>query len=479
MVDSKRNTNNQIDVINSQYGKIPPQAIDLENSVLGSIISEPENFPEITGILKEESFYKENNRLIFSMLSEMYFKSIPIDLLSITQYLRDFDNLEKIGGALYITQIFNSCEYAGNVFYHARIIQQKFIQRELIRIGIEISNKGYDDSEDISDLLDYAQKSIENIDQFSVNEGKNSKQVATEAINEISEDCQKVKCGKQTGIPTGFLDLNKATGGWKSPYFIILGARPGEGKTTMALHFAITAAKAGFWVNFYSYEMIATDLFKIAISGESGVNRTDIRDGYVSDEDWKNINTSLRGLTDLKIIWYDNPDIKTSQIRHNTRKNKLKGKCDFVIVDYLQLMPAETKTNSREQVVSDISRSLKKITTGEKIPLIALSQLNRDVEKRPNPEVFLSDLRESGALEQDADLVMFQYSTKDEELKPIDRFLKIAKQRRGNIGIIKYRANVQMTKMFDKEIEGMVEYPRTYNPNQQFKPNMNFDKEPF
>lgn len=470
-----RNTKQDIEFINNQYGKIPPQAVDVEEALLGALINEPDLYIKISAVLKPDSFYKEEHRIIYGFIAELNDKNNPVSLVLLTRMAADKGLLEHIGGAYYLTEISNKAAYGLHIERHARIIQQKYIQRSIIQITSIIQSKAYDESLDVADVLDEAINSFETIDNSSLNQGKTSFMVAKEAIGEISEDCEKVRSGKMTGITTGFMELNRATGGWKAPYYIIIGARPSEGKTTMAWHFALAAAKAGFWVNLYSYEMLATDLFKIAIAGESGVYRTDIRDGYVSQEGWSSINSVLGKLENLSILWYDDPMITATQMRSNTRKNKLNGQCDLVICDYLQLMPAEIKGGSRETQISDISRKLKLITISptERVPVIALSQLNRALEQRTDRVPQLGDLRESGSLEQDADLVMLLYSNKDDQDTVTNRYIKIAKQKRGKLGTIEYAFNDQMTRLFD--LERMNEYPEiknshNYNPNQQFEP---------
>lgn len=458
----------KIPISDTELGKLPPQAQDVEMALLGTLITTPESYMQIASIVKAESFYNEANKIIFKAIDSLNQKNKPIDLMTVTRQLMADGTLDAIGGALYVTQLSVASSASYHYEHHARIIQQKYIQRELIRISYEIANRAYDESEDVGELLAYAQTSIEQVDKFTVNEGKFSQKVASDTIDEISEECKTFQEGKTPGVPSGLFDLNKAIGGWKAPYFVVMGARPGEGKTTVALHFAITAARAGFWVNFYSYEMTANDLFKILIAGASDVNRTHIRDGNLDSSEWALINISLDEISDLPIIWYDNPDITATQIRANTRKNKLKSQCDLIIADYIQLMPVEDKKANREAQVSDISRNLKRTALSQKVPIIALAQLNREVEKRSSPEVFNSDLRESGSLEQDADVILFLYSQKDEEGKPIERFMKISKNRRGLVGIFEYMASKEMTRIYD--IDKDHEYTDYAEPVHQFTP---------
>ncbi|MGV8135878.1 MAG: replicative DNA helicase [Mangrovibacterium sp.] len=434
-----------------EYGKIPPQAIDVERAVLGALILESDSYLKVSSILKPESFYNAEHQLIFKSIKELSDSDKQVDLLTLTQYFKGKGNLEEIGGPFYLTQLTSNVASATHIEHHARIIQQKYVIRELIRIAQTIEARAFEDSGDEDDLLSWSRDMIENIDNITQNDGKTTDQVARQAIIEIEEDCARMNAGESVGINTGLLELNKAIGGWKAPYFVVLGARPSVGKTTIALNFATTAAKLGFCPNVYSYEMVATDLFKIALSGESEVNRTAIRDGLIRNQDWEKINIGLNSLEKYSILWYDDPDIKASQIRANTYKNKKAGKCDLVIIDYLQLVPVEDKKASREQQISEISRILKRITTKLKVPVIALSQLNRDVEKRSDPETFPSDLRESGSLEQDADIILLPYNILDMKGEIEERILKIAKNRRGKIGKIKFKVNSDMTKIFDDD----------------------------
>lgn len=440
-----------MDINKNEFGKIPPQSIEAEDSLIGSLINNPEAYFDICNIVKTESFYKDSSKCIFDAISILAKNNEPIDLVTVTTKLKSLKKLDTIGGAFHLTELSSKYSFSYNYEHHAKIIQQKYIQRELIRIGYEIMNTAYDDTVDLIEHLSFAQNSIENIDKFTIDEGLNTLELATKTIEEIEIECEDVKKGKVAGVPCGLTELNSALGGFKKRSFIILGARPGEGKTTHALNFAVSAAKAGFWVNFYSYEMGSSDLFKIMIAGVSGVNRSKIRDGRVEENDWNLINATLEEINTLPILWYDDPDISISQIKSNTRKNKLKDKCDMVIVDYLQLMPVEEKNMNREWQISDISRKAKRIAKSMDIPVIALAQLNRDVERRSTPEVYNSDLRESGSLEQDADVIIFLYSEKDENGVAYQRFMKISKHRNGKTGIFKYSTNAEMTKIFDAE----------------------------
>lgn len=456
-----------IDQINSLYGKVPPQAIDLEEAVLGALILENDAYDKVCDIISVRSFYKEEHQKIYEVIEELHKSDKRTDLMIITNELRNKGLIEQIGGIMVIMQLSSKVANAAHIEFHARIIKQKFVQREIIRISTQIQTLAYDDTQDVSDLLTLMENELDllNNGMNGSDEGRTSKEVAKSAIKEIEQDYLKYKSGKLSGIPTGFYELDKATGGWKSPNFIILAARPGVGKTSLMLKFAVVAAKAGFWVNLYGYEMLSEDLFRIILSGEANINRTNLRDGKLSECDLNSINNAVGKLEDLKILWYDKSDIKSGKIKTNTKKNVKDGRCDIVMADYLQIIPPEEEKTVREQQISKISRNLKQITTINKIPVMALAQLNRDIEKRSSPEPILADLRESGSLEQDADIIIFPYV--DEQTMR----LKIAKHRRGKRGDFEIKANEDMTRFWDE-----CEYQDNDIPvnTGQFKPNTSF-----
>ena len=306
----------------SIYGKVPPQAIELEEAVLGALILENEAYDKISDILSVKSFYKSEHQTIFNEIEILHKADKRTDMMIISNELRNKNLIDTVGGVLFLLQLSNKVASAAHIEFHARIIKQKFIQREIIRISTEIQTLAYDDTQDVSDLLSLMDSELDllNNGMNGLDEGRTTKEVAKSAMKEIEEDYKKAKENKLTGIPTGFYELNKATGGWKSPNFIILAARPGVGKTSLMLKFIITAAKAGFWCNVYGYEMLSEDLFRIIISGEADINRTNLRDGKLDEGDWVKINHSISMLENLPIIWYDKSDIKSGKIKSNTKK---------------------------------------------------------------------------------------------------------------------------------------------------------------
>ena len=448
MVDNRKNQNQKtftIEQINAQYGKLPPQAIDVEEAVLGALMLENDALQVVSGIIDTTSFYKEEHQKIFEVIKGCAKKEKPIDLLVVTQELKDSEQLNLVGGPGYIVQLTSRVSSAVHIEFHARIIAQKFIQRELIRVSTEIQVKAYDDTLDVDDLLLFAKANLDDLDNFMIcgNSGKTSDVVAKEAIADLEADVIANKEGIAPGISTGLRELNESTGGWRNTNLITIAARPGVGKTSFALHLAITAARKGKWVNFYGLEMKSADLFRILLSGETDIARSDIRDGRIEEPDWAVINIAIRELEKLPIIWNDNPDMNINQIVANTRRNKKANRCDLVIVDYLQLVSPSDKRNIREQQIAEITRKFKQTALREDIPIIELSQLNRDIDKRTDKEPTLSDLRESGAIEQDSDIVIFLYE-KDGEIK-----LKISKNRRGRKGHPDFWANEEKTVFAD------------------------------
>ncbi|MCL6103693.1 MAG: replicative DNA helicase [Bacteroidetes bacterium] len=451
--------------------KVPPQAIDVEEAVLGALMLEKDAYHTVQAILKPESFYKEEHKKIFNVIKELASKEKPIDLLVVTQELKNRGELDEVGGPLYITQLTSRVASAAHIEFHARIIAQKFIQRELIRIGSELITASFDDNEDIETILSNLKLNISEAEGYSYNSNSGGLQadVCKAAIIEIEKDCQTVKAGKSPGITTGFRDLDYSTGGWRNTNLIVLAARPGVGKTSLALHFAIKAARAGNWVNYYSMEMKKEDLFRIILSGESGVNRSDIRDGTLKDSDWIPINNAVTSLENLPIIWFDYAGITPAQIKANTAKNRKKGKCDIIILDYLQLIAPTDRKAIREQQISEMSRTFKGIALNENIPFICLSQLNREAsETKPQ----LHHLRESGAIEQDADIVLFPHRDKEDN----SFIITVAKNRRGRIGDFKILANDEMT-VFENMPREIYKKQNTsinataVNPNRNYEPN--------
>lgn len=389
-------------------GRVPPQAIDMEEAVLGAIMLEKEAAIAIIDILKPESFYKDAHRKIFKAVLDLSAREYPVDLYTVTEELRSHNELESVGGPLYLTQLTSKVVSAANVEYHARIVAQKYIQRELIRVSTEIQTRSFDDSYDVTDLLDYSENEL-----FQIAEGNIKREVSPinmvikEAIREIEE------AGKRedalVGIPSGFTRLDRLTSGWQKSELIIIAARPSMGKTALALSMARNmAVDHGKKVVLFSCEMSSIQLVNRLIIAETDISGEKIRNGRLSEEEWKQLDTRIKKLVQADIFIDDTPAISIFELRAKCRRLMAQHKLDIVIIDYLQLMSGPDNAGSREQEVSNISRSLKSIAKELNVPIIALSQLNRSVEMRGGTKrPLLSDLRESGAIEQDADMVVF------------------------------------------------------------------------
>jgi replicative DNA helicase len=390
------------------FGKVPPQAIDMEEAVLGAIMLEKEAVITVLDILKPESFYKDAHKKIFKAITDINLREYPVDLYTVTEELRAHQELESVGGPVYLTQLTSKVVSAANVDYHSRIVAQKYIQRELIRVSTEIQTRSFDDTYDVTELLDYSENEL-----FQIAEGNIKREVSPinvvikEAIAEIE------KAGKRedalVGTPSGFTRLDRLTSGWQKSELIIIAARPSMGKTAFALSMARNMSiDHGKNVAIFSCEMSSIQLANRLIIAETDIPGDKIRNGRLSEEEWKQLDTRIKKLVQAPIYIDDTPAISIFELRAKCRRLMAQHKLDIVIVDYLQLMSGPDNAGSREQEVSNISRSLKSIAKELNVPIIALSQLNRSVEMRGGTKrPLLSDLRESGAIEQDADMVVF------------------------------------------------------------------------
>lgn len=390
------------------FGKVPPQAIDMEEAVLGAIMLEKEALITILDILKPESFYKDAHKKIFKAVSDLVAREYPVDLYTVTEELKAHNELESVGGPVYLSQLTSKVVSAANVDFHARIVAQKYIQRELIRVSTEIQTRAFDDTLDVTELLDYSENEL-----FQIAEGNIKREVSPinmvikEAIKEIEE------AGKRddalVGIPSGFTKLDRLTSGWQKSELVIIAARPSMGKTALALSMARNmAVDHGKKVAIFSCEMSSIQLVNRLIIAETDIPGDKIRNGRLTEEEWKQLDIRIKKLVQAPIFIDDTPAISIFELRAKCRRLMAQHKLDIVIVDYLQLMSGPDNAGSREQEVSNISRSLKSIAKELNVPIIALSQLNRSVEMRGGTKrPLLSDLRESGAIEQDADMVVF------------------------------------------------------------------------
>ncbi|HAW20100.1 MAG TPA: replicative DNA helicase [Flavobacteriales bacterium] len=442
------------------YGKIPPQAVDLEEAVLGALMLDKEALTDVIDILKKESFYKDDHKMIYEAILDLFQRSEPIDILTVTQELKKRGELEIIGGPFYIAQLTNRVASSANVEFHARIISQKHIQRELIRISSETIKMAYDETVDVFDLLDGAEAKL-----FEVAEGniRRSYEDMNKLLHKAVKQLELIsKSDGTSGVPTGFANLDRVTGGFQKSDMIVLAARPGMGKTAFVLSLARNAAvdyKKGVAV--FSLEMSSLQLVNRLISSETEIAGEKLKKGNLEPYEWEQLNSRIGKLTNAPIYINDTPGLSIFELRAQCRRLKAEKDIQMVIIDYLQLMTATVEgKGNREQEISAISRAVKGIAKELEVPVIALSQLSRAVEtrggdKRPQ----LSDLRESGAIEQDADMVMFIYRpeyygiTADEDGNSTQGLseLIIAKHRNGSTEDVKIRFQNHLAKFVNWE----------------------------
>ena len=479
--DRKRGRAN-LDMNSLVYGKVPPQAKDLEEAVLGAILLERKAFDVVIELLKPECFYVEAHQKIFAAMWSLANKNQPIDILTVAEELRFREDLEAIGGAYYITRLTNAVVSATNIEAHARIILQKFIQRELIRVSGEIIGDAYQDSTDVFDLLDNAEGKLFEITNSNLR--KNFQTIDAILVNSIKriEDLRN-KNEDVTGVPSGFPSLDRVTFGWQNTDLIILAARPAVGKTAFALNLARNAAMHASKptpVAVFSLEMSAPQLVQRILSAESEIHMEKINRGNLAEHEMKQLYAKgIQKLAQAPLFIDDTPALNIFELRAKCRRLKNKHNIGMIIIDYLQLMSGtgENRNSNREQEISNISRNLKALAKELGVPIIALSQLSRAVETRgaakdgtKMPQ--LSDLRESGAIEQDADLVMFLYRpeyydvTMDEngDSNRGDTFVKIAKHRNGSLENIRLRALLHIQKFVDEQ-DGGGGYSSGFAPN--------------
>jgi replicative DNA helicase len=393
-------------------GKLPPQAIELEEAVLGALMLDNEALSDTIDILKPEYFYKMEHQKIFDAIIVLFNESKPVDILTVIEQLKKMGTLENIGGAFYITRLTNSVASSANTEYHARIIVEKFIQRSLIQISSNIIKDSFDETIDVFDLLSKAEQ-----DLFSVTEGSLRKSydkmsvLITNAIQSIEE--LKNKKDGLSGVPSGFSKLDRVTSGWQKSDLIIIAGRPGMGKTALALTMARNIAINNKTpIGIFSLEMSSDQLVNRLISSESEIPSGKLRKGNLEEYEFVQLHEKIRDLAEAPIYIDDTPGLSVFELRAKARRLVKNHGVQIIIVDYLQLMTAGgNKSGNREQEISTISRSLKGIAKELKIPVIALSQVNRGVESRTSTSKrpILADLRESGAIEQDADIVNFIY----------------------------------------------------------------------
>ena len=438
-----------------ELGKIPPHDIEAEQAVLGSMLADSEAVNAAVEVLKEEAFYRDDNRVIYQAIINLYNKSEPIDILTLKDELESMNKFEQVGGYEYLASLPDKVPTTANVQKYIKIVEEKSILRNLIRTANEIIELGYNPTEDVEDIMDGAEKKIFDIMQSKNQKGYSPiKDVLVESFTKLEELYNR----KQhiTGVPTGFSELDYKTAGLHGSELILVAARPAMGKTAFALNIATNAALRGNApVAIFSLEMSKDQLVNRILCSEAMVDSNKVRTGKLEEDDWIKLAGAIGPLSESEIYIDDTPGISVMEIRTKCRKLKKEKKIGLVVIDYLQLVQGSNKRiGSREQEISEISRSLKILAKEINVPVIALSQLSRAVEQRPDHRPMLSDLRESGAIEQDADIVMFlyrdDYYNKESEKKDIAEVI-IAKQRGGSTGTVELLWMGNYTKFVDLE----------------------------
>lgn len=438
--------------------RVPPQNIEAEQAVLGAMLIDKEAIAKATEVLSADDFYREAHRVIFSAMLELYNKNEAVDMVTVTEILKRDNKLEDIGGIAYITSLANVVLTAANVKYHADIVAEKSVLRQLVRVSTEIAAMGYEANEDVGTLLDTAGSRILEI-------SNRKKKNDFTAINDILMDSvQSIESllqnkGGLTGLPAGFADLDKLTSGLHPSDFIILAARPSMGKTALALNIVQNVALRAHKViggeprsvAFFSLEMSKEQLVNRMLCAEAGIDSQRLRVGEMHDEDWTHLWDACDTMSRAKIYIDDTAGITAMDMRSRARRLKAEHGLDLIVVDYLQLMQGSGKRNNsgdRQQEVSEISRSLKALARELDVPVLALSQLSRSVESRQVKRPMLSDLRESGSLEQDADIVAFLYREDyyNPETENKHTELIIAKHRNGPVDTVNLFFQKQFTK---------------------------------
>ncbi len=463
------------------HGRVPPQAVDLEEAVLGAMLLEQIALSNVIDILKEDVFYKEAHQKIFAAILSLFANSQPVDILTVTQELKKQGNLEMVGGAYYVSQLTNRVASAANVEFHARIVLQKYLQRQLIRISSEIIRDCYEDTSDVFDILDRAERELFAVSETNLRRSYNKMiDLVEEAVSQIENAARQE--GNLSGVPSGFTGIDRITAGWQKSDLIIMAARPGMGKTafvlTMARNIAVNYKRP---IAVFSLEMSGVQLVTRLIASETELEADKLKRGKLEQYEWQQLHARIANLTGAPLYIDDTPALSIFELRAKCRRLKAQHNIQMVIVDYLQLMTSGTENRgNREQEISNISRSMKSLAKELEIPIIALSQLSRAVETRAGSKrPILSDLRESGAIEQDADMVLFIYRPEyyqfheDEQGRSTEGLAQIivAKHRNGSLGEVNLRFISKFARFTDYEDTG-------YEASGGLKPASSFDERP-
>ena len=442
-----------------ELGKVPPHDVEAEQAVLGSMLTDRDAVISAIEVLKEEDFYRTDNRLIYSAILNLYNRAEPIDIITVKAELESLGKFEQVGGMEYLATLPDKVPTTANATKYINIVEEKSTLRSLIKAANEIIDLGYDPTEDVDYVTESAEKKIFNLMQ---NKDKKSYTPIKDILVDSFTQLEELYNRKQhiTGVPTGFTELDNRTAGFHGSDLILIAARPAMGKSAFALNIATNAAvRANVPVMIFSLEMSKEQMVNRILCSEAMVDSNKLRTGKLDEDDWTKLAGKIGQLAEAQIYIDDTPGISVTEIRAKCRKLKLEKGLGMVVIDYLQLVQGTNRrSGTREQEISEISRSLKILAKEIGVPVIALSQLSRAVEQRPDHRPMLSDLRESGAIEQDADIVMFlyrdDYYNQDSEKKNIAEVI-IAKHRGGSTGTVEllwlgsYTKFVNLEKRFD------------------------------
>lgn len=436
--------------------RIPPQNVEAEQSILGAILIDKDAIIKVADLVGSEDFYDNRHGMIYAAMLNLFEKRMPIDIVTLSEILEAADQIKDVGGSGYLAEIVNGTPSAANIVYYAQIVREKAILRRLVTAGVDITEFGYDEDANISETLDKAEQTLFSVSQNSLkNKFMPIKDILTDAFDRIDKIHKDKDSGALRGVPSGFRDLDMLTAGFNKSDLLILAARPSMGKTSFALNLAENAAiDEKVPVAVFSLEMSKDQLVDRLLSSQAAVDSWKLRTGNLSDDDFPKIGYAMGVLSEAPIFIDDTPSANVMEIRAKARRLQMEHGLGLIIIDYLQLMSGHGKGNSdnRVQEISEISRGLKGLARELNVPIIALSQLSRAVEHRDDKRPQLSDLRESGSIEQDADIVMFLYRDEyyhpETDRKGITEVL-IRKHRNGPTGNIELFFNPAQMRFHD------------------------------
>lgn len=420
--------------------RLPPQFPEGERAILGGLLLDNDALSKVMGVLSPDDFYREAHRHLFRAMMDLFNRSEPVDWITLTAELKKAGLLETVGGPAFLAELADAVPSAANILHYTDKVKERSVLRQLIAAATEISTRCYEDHSSVDEFLDEAEQIIFKVGESRIQTGfVHVQDIMKDSFSTIESLYERKE--NVTGVPSGFQDLDKDTAGFQRSDLIIIAGRPSMGKTSFALNVAMNAAiDAGVPVAIFSLEMSKEQLGLRILCSKAKVNLKSLRTGYLSDRDWASLTLAVGNISEAPLYIDDTPAINTLELRAKARRLKKERGLGMIIVDYLQLMRGATKSDSREKEISEISRTLKALAKELDVPVIALSQLNRKVEDRPNKRPQLADLRESGAIEQDADVIIFiyrdeVYNKSEDNPKKGEAEVIIGKQRNGPIGV--------------------------------------------